>query len=105
SSRRPHTISYAYWSSDVCSSDLGGKGVVESAPPPIVDCVNVCACAKEGPSTGAVGTVCRGHVEGAVCRRDEVSPPSCIASIGVRSEEVRVGKVCESDRASAARFR
>src|SRR5256885_3723402 len=86
SSRRRHTRLQGDWSSDVCSSDLGG--------PPAVDGLLT--------DPGAPGDALHGRVlvpllatqvEGGV---EDRATGALAAPLGIRSEERRVGKECRS---------
>src|SRR5436305_13514539 len=76
SSRRRHTRCGRDWSSDVCSSDLRGDGVLrEGAAAVPGDDVRPGGAGEDRPAAG---------------------PPG--AAVGFRSEERRVGKECRSGR-------
>src|SRR5207248_6952478 len=84
SSRRRHTRSYGDWSSDVCSSDLGGGCPGRGLADGHLDQIGQRGQLPGAGAEAAGGQAHRG--EGAVAG----------AQAGQRSEERRVGKECRS---------
>src|SRR5262249_59532559 len=86
SSRRRNTILVSDWSSDVCSSDLSGAGVVITAG----------GVRRTGASVrGAPQGTAAGPLAYAMYTSGSTGRPKAVA-VSHRSEERRVGKECRS---------
>src|SRR5207253_6048613 len=93
SSRRRHTRWPRDWSSDVCSSDLGGTGQCTGTE---IICNLLCVDPLTDPKNcGKCGNAC---MTGELCELGFCAM-NCTAPLencGMRSEERRVGKECRS---------
>src|SRR3712207_7513797 len=85
SSRRRHTRYWRDWSSDVCSSDLLGRGE------PICRLIAI----ERGEFLGSCQSVTR-WLRRFIHEHRLLIEGGCVGSCGVRSEERRVGKECRS---------
>src|SRR5205807_7883832 len=96
SSRRRHTRLQGDWSSDVCSSDLGGSGDVpapaSAAPTVTITATNQAAVTRSMVNGGqAFGRSQPFSVAGGAAAQSIGS-----AAVALRSEERRVGKGCRT---------
>src|SRR5207248_8341322 len=95
SSRRRHTRSYGDWSSDVCSSDLGGRRAYAHRG----------ACRARGAAAGCRGLLaaCGRPVAPRAALPAKARVPAIRCRSALRSEERRVGKEGRTRRAAEHR--
>src|SRR5207248_5155068 len=94
SSRRRHTRSYGDWSSDVCSSDLGGRSHARERALPNSPSRRDGVHLPSPPTDRAVAVEQQTPTRGALFRGQDVEPLGGAPRGGLRSEERRVGNEC-----------
>src|SRR5690606_39328325 len=91
-----HTRFSRDWSSDVCSSDLGGVAVLKGAGTVVArEGVLPAFCDRGNPgmATGGMGDVLTGVIAGIVAQGADLHTAACAGVlVHARSEERRVGK-------------